>query len=95
MLFATISELESFCARKVTKNSLYSFPVSDNNYHACTKHIDLRFHFIQQTVASGTLKLLYRPTQDMIADVLTKALPKWKVVALVNTLGLRQQSYLV
>src|SRR6266571_7653812 len=63
---------------------------TDDNYHACTKHIDLHFHFVRQIVASGTLKLLYCPTEDMVADILTKALPKWKVVALVNTLGLRR-----
>ncbi len=63
---------------------------TDNNYHARTKHIDLRFHFVQQTAASGALKLLYCPTEDMIADMLTKALPKWKVVAHINTLGLRR-----
>ncbi len=26
----------------------------------------------------------------MVADILTKALPKWKVVALVTTLGIRR-----
>jgi len=62
---------------------------TDDNYHARTKHIDLRFHFVRQTAASGALKLLYCPTEDMIADMLTKALPKWKVVAHVNTLGMR------
>src|SRR6266702_4985986 len=63
---------------------------TDNNYHARTKHIDLRFHFIRQTIASGALKLLYCPTEDMVADILTKALPKWKVVALVTALGMRR-----
>ena len=62
---------------------------TDDNYHARTKHIDLRFHFVHQIIANGALKLLYCPTEDMVADILTKALPKWKVVALVNTLSLR------
>ena len=57
---------------------------------ARTKHIDLRFHFVRQIVASGALKLLYCPTEDMVADILTKALPKWKVVALVTALGMRR-----
>lgn len=61
---------------------------TDDNYHARTKHIDIRFHFIRHTVASGALKLVYCPTQDMVADILTKALPKWKVVAHATTLGL-------
>src|SRR6266702_1467750 len=61
---------------------------TDDNYHACTKHINLCFNFIQQTIASGVLKLLYCPTEDMVMDILTKALPKWKVVALVTTLSI-------
>ena len=24
--------------------------VEDDNYHACTKHIDIRYHFIRQTI---------------------------------------------
>ncbi len=44
---------------------------TNNNYHARTKYIDLRFHFVQQIVASGALKLLYCPTEDMVADILT------------------------
>ncbi len=63
---------------------------TDNNYHARTKHINLCFHFVHQIVASGTLKLLYCPTDDMVADILTKALPKWKIVAHVNTLGMHR-----
>jgi hypothetical protein len=52
---------------------------TDDNYHTHTKHIDLRYHFIRQVVASWALKLIYCPTDDMTADILTKALPKWKV----------------
>src|SRR6266702_710691 len=61
---------------------------TNDNYHACTKHINLCFHFIRQTIASGVLKLLYCPTENMVMDILTKALPKWKVVALVTTLSI-------
>ena len=60
-----------------------------DNYHARTKHIDTRFHFIRQTVADGIINLLYCPTEDMLADMLTKALPKWKVAMHANALGLR------
>ena len=60
-----------------------------DNYHARTKHIDTRFHFIRQTVADGTINLSYCPTEDMLADMLTKALPKWKVAMHANTLRLR------
>ena len=60
----------------------------DDNFRARTKHIDLRYHFIRQVVAKGVLCLVYCPTEDMAADMLTKALPKWKVKAHITTLGL-------
>jgi len=48
----------------------------DDNYRARTKHIDLRYHFIRHVVANGVLCLVYCPTEDMAANILTKALPK-------------------
>ena len=63
---------------------------TDDNYHARTKHIDIRYHFIRHVVASGALQLVYCPTDDMTADILTKGLPKWKVNFHVVSLGLRR-----
>jgi hypothetical protein len=65
---------------------------TDDNYHACTKHIDIRFHFIRQVIASGTIKMVYCPTDDMMANMLTKVLPHWKVMCHGLGLGLRQPS---
>ena len=63
---------------------------TDDNYHARTKHIDIRYHFIRQVVASDALRLVYCPTDDMTADILTKGLPKWKANFHVASLGLRR-----
>jgi hypothetical protein len=52
--------------------------------------LDLRYHFIRDLISKGTIKLQYCPTEDMLADILTKALPKWKVAALSAALGLRR-----
>lgn len=62
----------------------------EDNYHARTKHIDIRFHFIRQVIADNTLTLTYCPTDDMAADIFTKSLPKWKVLTHIATLGLRR-----
>ena len=61
----------------------------DGSYHARTKHIDIRYHFIHFIVDNGSLRLIYCPTEDMVADTLTKALPSVKVKHFAASLGLR------
>ena len=60
----------------------------DGNYHARTKHIDIRYHFIRFTIDKGFIHLLYCPTEDMVADTLTKALPSIKAKHFASKLGL-------
>jgi hypothetical protein len=60
----------------------------DHQYHARTKHIDIRYHFIRWIVEQGVLRLVYCPTDDMVADALTKALPSTKVKHFAVELGL-------
>jgi hypothetical protein len=62
----------------------------DHQYHVHTKHIDICFHFIRWIIAKGKIKLVYCPTEDMIADTLTKALPSPKVKHFASSLGLRK-----
>ena len=50
-----------------------------HQYHAHTKHIDIQFHFICWVVEDGKLHLIYCPTEEMVADILTKALLSTKV----------------
>jgi hypothetical protein len=49
---------------------------SNNKFHARTKHIDIQYHYVRSLVQSGILKLQYCPTEDNIADIFTKALPR-------------------
>jgi hypothetical protein len=58
--------------------------------HSRMKHIDLRYHFIQERVKDGSLELLYIPTGDQLADALTKALPNVKLNELRDRMGLRK-----
>ena len=60
----------------------------DGHYHARTKHIDIRYHFIRYIVEAGSIKLIYCPTQQMTADILTKALLSTKAKHFASTLGL-------
>src|SRR5712672_89056 len=59
-----------------------------DNYHMHTKHINIQYHFIHHVVETGALNLIYCSTDDMIADILTKALPRWKINFHTTTLGL-------
>jgi hypothetical protein len=45
-------------------------------HHARTKHIDIQYHFIRQHIADRTVALSHVGTEDMVADILTKALDK-------------------
>ena len=45
-------------------------------YHSKTKHIDIQYHFIREKLEEGVIALKYCRTQDMVADLLTKALAK-------------------
>jgi len=45
-------------------------------YHARTKHIDIQYHFVRELVMGKKIYLEYCPTTDMIADIMTKALPR-------------------
>jgi hypothetical protein len=57
-------------------------------FHARTKHIDIRYHFIREKIEDGTLEVVYCPTAEMTADVLTKALAAFKFKPLIKALGL-------
>ena len=60
--------------------------------HKRTKHIDIKHHFIretvQTTVQTGKITLLYCPTADMLADIFTKQLPRTQFEKLRDGLGL-------
>ena len=53
--------------------------LADNpQFHNRTKHIDIRYHFVRDTLAAGEITLRYLPTADMVADILTRPLPRVK-----------------
>ena len=60
----------------------------DDKFHARTKHIDIRFHFIRFSVEQKKIQLVYCPTDDMTADTLTKALPSAKAKHFAAAMGL-------
>jgi hypothetical protein len=63
---------------------------TDDNYQARTKHIDIRYHYIQQVINVGEISITYCPTDDMTADILMKALLAWKITRHITGLGITQ-----
>ena len=58
--------------------------------HDRTKHIDMRHLWLRERVADETVKMQYIPTNDNVADTLTKSLPIVKSEPFAVALGLRR-----
>jgi hypothetical protein len=61
---------------------------SNSKFHARTKHIDIRYHFVRAHVKNKTFELRYCPTDDNIADAFTKPLPQPRLQKLRAMMGL-------
>ena len=57
-------------------------------HHAHTKHVDIQYHFIRDCVEDGRTRLEYCPTEDMVADGLTKALGPERHRKLARMMGM-------
>ena len=60
--------------------------------HERTKHIALQHHFIREKVEDGTVSLLHIPTENNLADCLTKYLPRETFGRLCKGIGLISRS---
>jgi len=61
----------------------------DPTDHARTKHIDIKHQFTREAFANGAIDVVYIPTGDMIADVLTKPLPRIKHERCITAMGMK------
>ena len=58
------------------------------NTHSRSKHVDIKYYFVKDQVTKGTVELKYCPTTKMVADLLTKGLPKDLFMKLRKMMGL-------
>ncbi|GJV19549.1 hypothetical protein Tco_1368569 [Tanacetum coccineum] len=58
-------------------------------YISMSKHIDIRFHFINEYVENGVIKLYFVNTEYQLADIFTKALEKERIEFFINKLGMQ------
>ncbi|GJX15406.1 hypothetical protein Tco_0216238 [Tanacetum coccineum] len=62
---------------------------NDSGIMKGARHFLRRYHYVQEQVKSGEIKVLKVHTDDNLADPFTKALPKGKVTDHVNGIGLQ------
>ena len=56
-------------------------------FHNRTKHIDIAHHFVRERVKTKTIDVTHCPSKEMIADILTKGIPKFQFEKLRDLLG--------
>jgi hypothetical protein len=63
-------------------------------FHDRSKHIEIRYHSIRDWVQRGAVQLQYILTDEQIAYILTKALPRGKHVYFKDKMGLVRNTFL-
>jgi hypothetical protein len=68
-----LKEIKIMCDNKST------ICLSKNpEFHSRSKHIDIKYHFIKEKINDKTINIEFVSTDDMIADILTKAVSRIK-----------------
>jgi hypothetical protein len=65
---------------------------NNSKINSRTKHIDIRHHALRDMIRLKTISLVYIPTTDQVADILTKQLKKPQFQFLRSKLGVLQLS---
>ncbi|KAL5731634.1 hypothetical protein ACHQM5_004343 [Ranunculus cassubicifolius] len=59
-------------------------------FHNRTRHIAIKHHFLREKSEAGKIELVYCNTDEQVADIFTKALPRPKFEHLRNMLGVTE-----
>ena len=62
----------------------------NSEFHKHTRHIDIRYHFVREKIEDGQVALEYCPTQDMLADIMTKPIPATQLCTLRSKLEIQE-----
>uniref|UniRef100_A0AAV1V1U5 Copia protein n=1 Tax=Peronospora matthiolae TaxID=2874970 RepID=A0AAV1V1U5_9STRA len=90
VLLGELGEMTSDEAIKMYEDNQGSIALAKNpEFHKRTKHIDIRYHFVREKVESGEVVLEYCPTQDMLADMMTKPIAAVQFENIRDRLGIQ------
>ena len=87
-LLTELNFIQPLPAELLLHNQLAITLASNLQFHARSKHINIRHHFIHSCVVDGLVTLFWCPTHEMIADILMKPLPYSKFSTLSQSLGM-------
>jgi hypothetical protein len=59
------------------------------------RHVDIHHHWLRQEVQAGRIPVEWMKTSDMVADGLTKILPRQKQAEFVRMLGMEDIGHLL
>ena len=60
----------------------------DHQFHARTKHIDIKYLHVRDSISSKEIQVTYVPSKDNCADIFTKGLPRPSHSHLVSLMGM-------
>jgi hypothetical protein len=71
-------------------DNMGAIAISENpKFHQRVKHIDIRFHFLRDLVEAGEVKINYVPSEENLADILTKPLGTTLHRRIVELMGMK------
>lgn len=60
----------------------------NSSFYKRSKHIDVRTHFVRERIQNGELKIEHVPSENQVADILTKPIPRVQFQRLRDKLGM-------
>src|SRR5882762_2067298 len=88
MLTAEIGYPQKNPTPLLTDNEAALALTKDPRFHARTKHINIKWHYIRECHENGDIHVSYVPTKNNVADIFTKPLPAPAFLYLRSHLGL-------